>query len=75
MNFCCKCKNADLILIEVVAVVIVFNILHLADVCDGPPFLNEARALLNRALILTIMEFRTDKSRYEWKIGKSYYEI
>ena len=51
MNFCIKCKNADLILIEVVAIVIVFNILHLADVCNGPPFLNEARAQLKPSLI------------------------
>ena len=51
MNFCRKCKNSDLILIEVVAIVIVFNILHLADVCNGPPFLNEVRGLFKSILI------------------------
>ena len=51
MNFCRKCKNSDLVLIEVVAIVIVFNILHLANVCNGPPFLNKARALLKPSLV------------------------
>ena len=44
-------ENTNLILVEVVAIVIVFNILHLADVCNGPPFLNEAREQLKPSLI------------------------
>ena len=45
-------EYADLILVKVVAIVIVFNILHLADVCNGPPFLNKARALLKPSLVM-----------------------